>query len=99
MPWQKKKIVKAMKTRSKKKPVFKNELEFIFSKDMLVKMISGDYWYRRGRVVEVLKQSLRVQIGGETVMVRKTSAEQCFTLKPYVGMSVIDYHSKVYVPP
>jgi hypothetical protein len=72
--WQEKKSKLTMKTRSGKKPVFKKNMEFIFSKGMLVKMVAGDYWYRRGRVLEVLKQSLRVQVGGETVLVRKTSA-------------------------
>jgi transcription antitermination factor NusG len=56
---QEKKSMFTMKTRSGKTPVFKNKQEFIFSEGMLVKIVSGDYLWKRGKVLEV-KQKRRV---------------------------------------
>jgi hypothetical protein len=99
MPWQERRITKTMKTRSGRVPTFRNPREFVFEEEMLVKIVAGDHIWKRGRVVEVKKRSLLVNLFGEMVLVRKTSAEECFTWREYVGKQVINYHPNYrYIP-
>jgi transcription antitermination factor NusG len=78
--------------RSGKTPATNQTVEVVYTKEMYVKVMSGEYDLFRGTVVEVTSRTLRVKLfandEGKIVLVRKTSVEPCLCLMEVSRASV-----------